>query len=411
MIEVLTTNHFEEILNLFGSSQKCIKIISPFLTMSMADILCREVSKKGLECIFITRFYMEDIINKANSIDAIEKMMDNGIEVYAVKCLHTKLYLFDDSDAILGSANFTNGGFKSNIELSVHISDDVALSNELHDYFDGMIDRLREMPESLITKEIIEDAKKRYQDVFLSKKESAYNRNGKMYGAALNKRDNLEKSDEICKELAVCKKESDIVCDMFREFDKVEQKDYPFTVWLKFDGEANDRLCADEHFPMTEVELNGKKLFLSCHSRKVHAVNEDDWIYLAALTTDKRGKNQPIIVGRGILQKFSEENFANEAMIRKYNWMQRYPWYTIIKECEVLNTDVKNGVPMDWVWDELGSDTYISSFGRNEDISSVSKKHYQKAHIRLSGNAKNYIDKKLDELKEKFGVNKYYSDV
>ena len=64
---------------------------------------------------------------------------------------------------------------------------------------------------------------------------------------------------------------------------------------------------------------------------------------------------------------------------------------------------------MDEIWDALGSDTYISSFGRNEDIAAVGRKHYQKAHIRLSGNAKDLIDKKFDALKKKYGVIIYNS--
>ena len=50
------------------------------------------------------------------------------------------------------------------------------------------------------------------------------------------------------------------------------------------------------------------------------------------------------------------------------------------------------------VWEALGSDTYIASFGRNEDIPSVGRKHYQKAHIRLSGNAKEFTDHQFDVL-------------
>ena len=65
---------------------------------------------------------------------------------------------------------------------------------------------------------------------------------------------------------------------------------------------------------------------------------------------------------------------------------------------------------MDIVWDELGSDTYESSFGKNETIDKVSKKHYQKAHMKLSGNAKEFIDKQFDRLKKEYGVTPYISE-
>lgn len=58
--------------------------------------------------------------------------------------------------------------------------------------------------------------------------------------------------------------------------------------------------------------------------------------------------------------------------------MNRFPWYCIIKNVDVLDTPFENGIPMDEIWDQLGSDAYLASFGRNEPISSVAKKHYRK---------------------------------
>ena len=63
-----------------------------------------------------------------------------------------------------------------------------------------------------------------------------------------------------------------------------------------------------------------------------------------------------------------------------------------------------------WGWDgDFCTGTYLASFGRHESIPAVSRKHYQKAHIRLSGNAKQYIDKRLDTLFEQFGTIHYVS--
>ena len=95
---------------------------------------------------------------------------------------------------------------------------------------------------------------------------------------------------------------------------------------------------------------------------------------------------------------FTDKNYVDSAMLEQYDWMDRYPWYCVIKECEILNTSVGNGIPMNVIWEALGSDTYVASFGRNEDIPAVGRKHYQKAHIRLSGNAKEFIDNQFDAL-------------
>lgn len=62
MIELLTNNHLEKILDLFDGANRDIRIISPFLSVAMAQRLCDSIRERGLRCAFITRFYIEDIL-------------------------------------------------------------------------------------------------------------------------------------------------------------------------------------------------------------------------------------------------------------------------------------------------------------------------------------------------------------
>lgn len=408
MIELLTNNHFERILDLFDSVKGKIKIISPFLTMSMAEKLCEVIRQRKVSCRFITRFYLEDMISKANSMDALELMLDSGIRVYLAKGLHTKLYLFDHDSAILGSANFTNGGFKSNLELSLLLTEREMMA-ELHAYFDRLAEALDRAEEGRLTKELLSRARSRYSALYSSKKDKGSTRSTQMYGAALDKKSVFSSTDDLLKELQTCDGEEDLVCALFKETERAGQIRYPHTIWLKFDGEGNDRLAGDEPFPMTVVTKAGHTLCLVNYPFKAGAVKDGDEVYFAGLTTDKKGKHQPVIIGRGHLAGFRDQNEASEEMIRQYPWMTRFPWYCVITDCEVIDAPLKEGIPMDAVWDALGSDTYIASFGRGEDIMAVGRKHYQKAHMRLSGNAKQYIDKKLDQLKAVHGVIHYHS--
>lgn len=414
MIELLTDNHLDKILDLFDGAERNVNIVSPFLTMSMAEKLCEVKEKKNLVCTFITRMYLEDMLAKANSLDALELMLDKGITVYAVKRLHTKLYLFDDTYAVMGSANFTTSGLKRNIELSLLISDETNLLGKLQDYFRDMEVKIKQSGDGIVTKAMLTDARKRYAEAFAGKKrtDSTQRSNYTMYGTTLNPLDELKlnSTNGQREELAACAKENDLIFELFRPLDREEQVKYPYTIWLKFDGSGNDRIAGDGVFPMVLIEQNGKKRYLANYPFKVHSVKDGDEVYLAAISTDSHGKNQPMIVGRGHLAGFTDENQVTDAMIHKYPWMVRYPWYCVITDCEVLDTAVSNGLPMDSVWDKLGSDTYVASFGRNEDIAAVARKHHKKAHIRLSGNAKNYIDKELDVLKQQYGAVEYHSE-
>lgn len=409
-MQVLTDNHYDQILNLFDGTTKRIKIISPFLSESMARKLCDAIKKSNIECEFITRFYLEDMFAKANSMDALERMIDAGIKVYALKGLHTKLYLFDDDYGVLGSANFTAGGFKSNVELSLLMDMEDSILCELHSYFDDLLTKIKQSKEGLVTKEVLAFARELYKETFDSKKGKVKTTSSFMYGASLDKKTIFGNPQDVSMELEKCKDEKDIVNSMFRSLEQQEQILYDHTIWLKFDGEGNDRLEAKENFPMIAVHSNGGIWYLSNYPFKVHSVKEDDEIYLAALTTDTKGKNQPVIVGRGYLAAFQEENYVRDEWIKEHSWMTRYPWYCVIKNAKVLDMPIEKGIPMDEIWDKLGSDTYMSSFGRNETIAAVAKKHHQKAHIRLSGNAKDYIDKRLDELEKQYGVMEYHSN-
>ena len=412
MIEVLTDNHYEKIIELFDGTEKNIKIISPFISLSIAKKLCELLkNNQKIKCQFITRFYLEDMIAKANSMEAIEMMMNAGIEVYALKGLHTKLYLFDSENAVLGSANFTAGGFISNVELSIHFENEKSIISELNRYFDDLLKRMKGSDEALITREMLQHARELYKSLLAGKKQSSSTRSVLMYGASLDKKNKFNTTKEKIAELDSCVGEVDAVHELFKQTEIAEQKKYDFNIWLKFSGESDNRLVATEGLPMTDVTLNGKRVYLSNYPYNVFSVKDNDEIYFAALTTDLKGKNQPVIVGRGHLREYSKDNHTQDIWIKNYPWMERYPYYTIISDAKIIDTSVNNGIPMDEIWEALGSNTYICSFGKNEPIDEVAKKHRQKAHMRLSGNAKDYIDKRLDDLETKYGLKSYISEI
>lgn len=410
MIEVLTDNHYQAITELFNKAQKGICIISPFLTDSMADLLCDNVTQKNLPCTFITRVYINDIFHRANSVDALEKMIQSGITVYAVKRLHTKLYLFDHDAAVLGSANFTSGGLKTNIELSLLFSEEPAVLGSLHKYWNDFLAQVEPCADARVTPAMIADVRNRVEHLWKSSKDKVKAKSFMMYGAMLDGTKKYTEKDNIA-EIEKTATESDLIFDLFRETEVVDEIKYPHTIWLKFDGDASERIAGDEPFPMICVELNGKQVYVQNYPRRPMSVKDGDEVYLAAITTDARGKNQPVIMGRGRLRGFSaEDGHVHEAWVKTHDWMEDYPWYCIVENCEMLDTTSANGIPLDALLQKLGSDTYLASFGRNESIQVVSQKHYQKAHIRLSGNAKEEIDSLFEKLKKVYGTVFYASE-
>lgn len=109
-IELLDINHRDAIIDAFDKAKRQIKIISPFIQESMSKYLV-DSTCRGISSQLITRFYREDFISSVSSLTALKNLQTAGVEIYALKDLHAKLYLFDDNTAIIGSANFTGGGF------------------------------------------------------------------------------------------------------------------------------------------------------------------------------------------------------------------------------------------------------------------------------------------------------------
>ncbi len=408
MIQVLSNNHYDAIFDLFDSSEQSIQIVSPFLSLSMAEKLSSIVSRQGLSCTFITRLYIQDLLSKANNLDALSLMLDSSIQVYAVKGLHTKLYIFDRACAVLGSANFTTSGFKTNIELSLLFQDEPDVLHELSSYFNDLLFQAK--GGGSVTYAMLEEARQVYKNTWAATKGTGTTFSGKMYGADIRGKPKYDSTTAIMRELDACKKDSDIIYDCFRETEVVEQIKFNHTIWLKFSGEADDRYDSDAPFEMTPVSLDGKQVYIENYPFKVSSIKDGDEVYLACLTTDRKGRNQPVIMGRGRMRAFNQSNHVHDDWVNVYPWMSRFPWFCVIDECEILNAKVADGIPMDTVWEALGSNTYQASFGRNETAAEVSRKHYQKAHIRLSGNAKMFIDKQFDALAAKYGVTRYASE-
>lgn len=141
-IELLDLNHRDAIIDAFEKVNKRIRIISPFIQETMTRYLVDSMGK-GITSQLITRFYREDFIRSVSSLTALKNLQNAGVDIYAINDLHAKLYLFDDNVAIIGSANFTGGGFGNNIELSLYIEDEYDLIGRLSGYFDQLLSTIR----------------------------------------------------------------------------------------------------------------------------------------------------------------------------------------------------------------------------------------------------------------------------
>jgi PLD-like domain len=112
-----------------------LKIISPFVGEDMCNTLIQDFNIDSVE--LITRFNIRDWAIGVSSINGIEMLFSDGVKIFGVKDLHSKVYIFDDSKAIVTSANFTNGGLINNYECGILIDDRETIV-ELCNYFESL---------------------------------------------------------------------------------------------------------------------------------------------------------------------------------------------------------------------------------------------------------------------------------
>lgn len=422
MIEVVTDEHYSLISSLFEESIDSIRIISPFLSRKMADLLCEEANK-GVECSFITRFYLQDFLDGSNSLDGLQDMMDAGVTIYALIGLHTKLYLFDDMDAIVGSANFTEGGLVRNVELSIHLNDEPAIDT-LQDYYDDIVSKVKKTDDGQITQEMLDDYKERYK----KQKEGKLKADGSknivciMRGAVLDKsaRNLKENINAAFDEIETNTKErlNDVVYAALGGKKEEASHKSLRNIILKFSASAKKRADGNEPMFMHEFIDNGKAVYISNFSeaRKSSAktVEEGDETFFCVHSYDKNGKECPLIVGKGIFRKYSSNNDARKKdWIKQYEWLSDYPIYCVISEAKVIDAPVNCGIPLRELTDVLGYKTYMHTRNNPDKYPKerVAKAHGQQAMLALSPEAKEYLDVRLDELGKMYGWKKYKSEI
>lgn len=110
-------------------------IVCPFIKASVIKELLATFPAKRVEVI--TRMNTADFYDGVSDTEAIRILLESGAQVRALKGLHTKLYIFDDTKAIVGSANLTASALDTNFELG-HLTTDEDAVFECIEYFDEL---------------------------------------------------------------------------------------------------------------------------------------------------------------------------------------------------------------------------------------------------------------------------------
>lgn len=147
-------------LNLVEQTKEKLRITSPFIKSNPVE---KMISAKDADVSieYITSFKLMNFYRKSSDFEALDTILKNNGIIKNYQSLHSKVYIFDEKQAIITSGNFTNGGMNTNYEYGILIKDENNVGSVLQDFHDIF--------NSSITGEIsfekIENAQKIIQDI------------------------------------------------------------------------------------------------------------------------------------------------------------------------------------------------------------------------------------------------------
>lgn len=378
-------NRFRELLN---ETEDELNIISPFIGAQTATFLADWLKNNPtVKCNIITRFYREEFINQVSSIYGLERLLQAKASIYALIDLHSKLYQFDSHSTIIGSANFTQGGFVSNHEICVLMDDEPEIAEKGNEYFYDLLDQIQVAGNGVVTQEWIDEEKKHVPQL------------------AANQRHRNVTYSNIFKKGATLKK---IVHPDFFESILENTENYSEEVtgiWLKFEGTGDDRIPNEYNYK--QMKGNRKRILNTTYfPRKPGSIQKDDTLFLTIVSYDEQNRPTPMIVGYAKTDGFNKDNKVSEDELKEAPWKHRFPYYVEFTSGRVINAPIKYGVRLVDLYNALGKTTF-PSLRKRKSVSqrTLQSMHFRRSHIHITQEAYDFL---MDELNKRFSI---YGDI
>jgi HKD family nuclease len=138
-VKLLKSPFENEFRSVLRQTKREIVFSSPYINYAGASILLDSIGKTTSKCIrILTNLSARNIVDNVTQPTALLKMYDAFGEttVSSLERLHAKVYIVDESLAVITSANLTFGGLKSNFEYGVLIDDAKTIKTVKRDVLD-----------------------------------------------------------------------------------------------------------------------------------------------------------------------------------------------------------------------------------------------------------------------------------
>lgn len=384
-VSLISNDLMDRFKDLLDATEDELNIISPFIGTQTATFLSDWLIKNPtVKCNVITRFYREDFVERVSSIYGLERLLQAKANIYALIDLHSKLYLFDTNSTIIGSANFTKGGFMSNHEICVLMDDEPEIAEKANEYFYDLLEQIQAVGnEGVVTQAWIDEEKKHVPQMAANqrKKDITYS--------------NIFKKGVTLKKI--------IQPDLFESILENSDASEDVTgIWLKFEGTGEDRIPSDYDYKHMKG-VRKRDLNTTYFPRQPGGIQKDDTMFLTIVSYDEQDRPTPMIVGYAMTGGFNRNNVAEPEEVKDSPWKHRFPYYVEFTGGKVINAPIKNGVRLVDLYNSVGKATFPSLRKRkNVSQGTLQSMHFRRSHIRITQEAYDFL---IDELNKRF--NKY----
>lgn len=380
-VSLISNDLMDRFKELLDETKDELNIISPFIGTQTATFLADWlINNATVKCNIITRFYREEFIERVSSIYGLEQLFHAKANIYALIDLHSKLYSFDIHSTIIGSANFTQGGFRSNHEICVLMDDEPEIAEKANEYFYDLLNQIQVAGNGVVTQEWIDEEKKHVSQL------------------AANQRNRNVTYSNISKKGATLKKI--VQPDLFESIlENTNDLDEVSGIWLKFEGTGEDRI--PNNYDYKEMKGDRKRtLNITYFPRKPGSIKNDDTLFLTIVSYDEQNRPTPMIVGYAKSDGFKKDNIVTESEIKDSPWKHRFPYYVEFKGGKVINAPIKYGVRLVDLYNTLGKTTF-PSLRKRKSVSQLTLQsmHFRRSHIRITQEAYDFL---MNELNNRF---------
>lgn len=128
--------------SLVEDAEDNLVISSPFVSRSACERLVRCIDRRGrresLRLMLVTNFSLDNLVSGFTDAAAIVDLARQvpGTSIRFIPSLHAKVYIADNSRAVVTSANLTDGGLFRNLEYGVDVDDPIAVQQVRRDVED-----------------------------------------------------------------------------------------------------------------------------------------------------------------------------------------------------------------------------------------------------------------------------------